>query len=335
MSSACKSPSFWRWLMADGFSRALGRLSSCNGHVAPGLGNAMGSLFNAAWSHSPVIVSAGQQEQGNGLTEPLLYGPLVPMASPIAKWAYEITRVEDIPRVVRRAAKIALTRSQAQVREALGEFDLMVALGADVLRMSVWSPVEVMPDGLSVVHLGQHDWDMGKNHPAEMAVRADLLETLKALIHRVRELRSADQTAVAQARVNALAKRCWRVRRKSLEAAILERPASTPIHPDRVMLEVVKHLPDNAIVVDEGLTSTRNLPALYPYRERHDFYGLDSGGIGFAIAGSIGIQLAHPDRLVTAVIGDGSAHEIADDVCHYQQLQLPHPQGAISGIPRQ
>ena len=29
--------------MADGFARASGRLTACNVHVAPGLGNAMGS----------------------------------------------------------------------------------------------------------------------------------------------------------------------------------------------------------------------------------------------------------------------------------------------------
>ena len=33
--------------IADGFSRASGRLVACNVHVAPGLGNAMGSLYNA------------------------------------------------------------------------------------------------------------------------------------------------------------------------------------------------------------------------------------------------------------------------------------------------
>ena len=33
--------------MADGYSRASGRLTACNVHVAPGLGNAMGSLYNA------------------------------------------------------------------------------------------------------------------------------------------------------------------------------------------------------------------------------------------------------------------------------------------------
>src|SRR5436189_3999750 len=62
--------------IADGFSRASGRLVACNVHVAPGLGNAMGSLYNAQFTGTPMILTAGQQEQGHGLTEPLLYAPL-------------------------------------------------------------------------------------------------------------------------------------------------------------------------------------------------------------------------------------------------------------------
>ena len=56
-----------------------------------------------------MIVTAGQQEQGHGLTEPLLYAPLVPIAQPLVKWATEVTRLEDLPRIVRRAAKVAMT----------------------------------------------------------------------------------------------------------------------------------------------------------------------------------------------------------------------------------
>ena len=95
--------------IADGFSRASGRLVACNVHVAPGLGNAMGSLFNASFTGTPMILTAGQQEQGHGLMEPVLYGPLVQMAEPLVKWAVEVTRLEDLPRIVRRAAKIATT----------------------------------------------------------------------------------------------------------------------------------------------------------------------------------------------------------------------------------
>ena len=95
--------------IADGYSRASGRLVACNVHVAPGLGNAMGSLFNAQFTGTPMILTAGQQEQGHGLMEPVLYGPLVQMAEPLVKWAVEVTRLEDLPRIVRRAAKIATT----------------------------------------------------------------------------------------------------------------------------------------------------------------------------------------------------------------------------------
>src|SRR5437016_4378812 len=72
--------------IADGFSRASGRLVACNVHVAPGLGNAMGSLYNASFTVTPMILTAGQQGQGHGLTEPVLYGPLVQVAPALVEW---------------------------------------------------------------------------------------------------------------------------------------------------------------------------------------------------------------------------------------------------------
>ena len=41
--------------MADGFARASHQLTAANVHVAPGLGNAMGALYNAKFSGSPLI----------------------------------------------------------------------------------------------------------------------------------------------------------------------------------------------------------------------------------------------------------------------------------------
>ncbi len=397
--------------MADGFARASGRLAACNVHVAPGLGNAMGSIFNANWSRSPIVVSAGQQEQGHGLMEPMLYGELVPMAAPCVKWAFEVTRPEDLPRVVRRAAKVAMTpptgpvflslpgdvlnartaaelgrrtrvdtrtvpareavaaiagrllaaerpllvcgqevadsdaleeaarlaeligaaamqqsvpsgahylsehptfvggftRVQQQVRDVLSAYDLVVALGGDVFRMSVHAPVDAVPEDTQILHIGQQDWEMGKNFPAAMAVRADLKETLAALASHVEAVRTEAQARAAGARLAAIAGRNWSAGRARAREAILARGTGGAIDPERAMLEIVDALPPDSIVVDEGVLSTRRLPQLLPFRGRHDFYGLDSGGIGFAIAGAIGVSLAHPARPVTAVIGDGSA----------------------------
>src|ERR1700712_2926811 len=63
--------------IADGLSRAPGRLAACNVHVEPGLGNAMGSLSNPRFTGTPMTLTAAQQEQAHGLTEPVLYDPLV------------------------------------------------------------------------------------------------------------------------------------------------------------------------------------------------------------------------------------------------------------------
>ncbi|MEM1298491.1 MAG: thiamine pyrophosphate-dependent enzyme [Pseudomonadota bacterium] len=397
--------------MADGFSRATGQLVACNVHVAPGLGNAMGSLYNAKFTGTPLIITAGQQEQGHGLTEPLLYDPLVPMAEPLVKWAVEVTRLEDLPRIVRRAAKVAMTpptgpvfislpgdilnaeagidlgastridtrmrpsdevlaalavrllrtenpvmlcgneivrsdalsevgdlaevlgaaayqqtvpfgshflsehpcfmgglsRDQKQVRAALAPYDLMVVIGADVLRMSVFDETDPLPDGLPIVQLGLDDWEMGKNYPAEMAVAGDVRETLHALTPMLRDRGGEAHATKATSRITALEERNWTANRARLVEATHARASDRPIHPDWLMLQIAEALPEDAIVVEEGISSTRLLHAFRPYRERHDHHGLASGGIGWGIAGAVGVQLAHPDRKVCAVIGDGSS----------------------------
>ena len=397
--------------MADGYSRASGGPSACNVHVAPGLGNAMGSLYNAKWIGSPVIVTAGQQEQGHGLTEPLLYDPLVPIAQPLVKWAVEVTRLQDLPRIVHRAAKVAmtpptgpvfislpgdvlneqdaleigrptrvdaagrpsdaaldrladrllaarrpviiagheiatsdaldeaaaiaellgapvyqqtvghgahflsehpafmggLTRDQRDVRDILSPYDLMFCIGSDVLRMSVHSEIDPMPEGMAVVQLGLRDWEMGKNYAAEIALRADVKETLAALAPCIERKRGGVGAEKAAAALAALGQSNWSAKREAVRARALAGSGATPMSPDLAMLRIVDSLPKDAVVVEEGILSARALPALHPFRDARAFFGLGSGGIGFAMAGAVGVQLALPNRPVVAVVGDGSA----------------------------
>jgi len=413
--------------MADGYSRASGRLSACNVHVAPGLGNALGSLYNAAWYGSPVIITAGQQQLGFGLTEPLLSGPLVAMATPLVKWAVEVTRLQDLPLILRRAAKIALTpptgpvfislpgdilndemaldlgqatrvetsvlpaqailerladrmlsasnpvivsghevatgdaldeaeslaellgapvyqqtvpyaahfrsehpafmgslgRDQPRVRASLEPHDLMICLGADVLRMSVWHSVEPMPPHMKVIQIGQRDWEFGKNYPTEIALRTDVRQTLRELAPVLEARRSSRRAEQAGARLAALAGMNWSAMRAQLRQQTVDAPASSPIRPERVMLQIAETLPENAVVVEEGLVSARSLHSFLSLRDTRGFFGLASGGIGFAIAGAVGIQLAQPGRPLVAVIGDGSAMYSIQALWTVAHLDLP------------
>ncbi|NQW00894.1 MAG: thiamine pyrophosphate-binding protein [Rhodospirillales bacterium] len=413
--------------MADGFSRASGKLSACNVHVAPGLGNAIGAIYNAKFTGTPMIITAGQQEQGHGLTEPLLYDPLVPMATPVVKWATEVSRLEDLPRIVRRAAKIAttpptgpvflslpgdilndeagidlgastrvetrnqptpavlatvvdrmlaaerpviiagdelvksnalaeaaqlaevlgaaayqqtvaygahflsehpcfmgtLSRDQADVQSVLAPYDLMIVLGADPLRMSVWSEISPLPAHMKIIHMGLNDWDMGKNYPAELAIRSDLKSTLDALLPVLRERGGAALTDRAKSRRAGYTAKNWSARRGPLVARLEGLSSHKPLDPDWVSLQIINALPENAVVVNEALTSTRQLNALRPYRDRYDYHALASGGIGWALPAAIGIQLADLSRPVCAIIGDGSAMYSIQALWTAAHLKLP------------
>lgn len=76
--------------------------------------------------------------------------------------------------------------------------------------------------------------------------------------------------------------------------------------PDLAMLRIVDALPEDAVIVEEGILNARALLPLYPFRDTKAYFDLGSGGIGFAMAGAVGVQLALPDRPVAAV-GDGNA----------------------------
>ena len=395
--------------MADGYSRASGKLTCTNFHVAPGLGNAIGSIFNANFFGSPVIITAGQQERGLAVTEPMLYHELVPMAKPVVKWATEVQRAEDIPRIFRRAAKVALTpptgpvfvslpgdvlkasgkmtlgastrinsrsrpseealerladrllaskhpviiachevyssdaqtelaavaeilgapvynqsvpyvavfstdhplfmgeitRNQKIVREALDPHDLLFMVGGDGLRMSVPSPIELLPPEMTIVQVGTRDWEMGKNYPAEIALDADVKETLAALISTLRKRRSEEQAEQARVRTEIALQNNWTARQTTLGDEIVNLRNEMPIHPDFLMMQICRNLPDNAVVVEEGISSTRNLLNFLSVKDRHRFFGLASGGIGCGIAAAVGIKLALPERPMVAIIGDG------------------------------
>ncbi len=413
--------------MADGFARASGKLAACNVHVAPGLGNAMGAIYNAKFTGAPLLITAGQQEQGHGLTEPLLYDPLVPIAAPLVKWATEITRLEDMPRVVRRAAKIAttpptgpvflslpgdilndekgidlgratrvdcssrptdetleklavrllkaerpallvghevvtshafdqiaqfaellgapayqqtvpygahfpsehpafmgaLSRDQQQVRDVLAEYDLLVVAGADVLRMSVWSETDPLPPDLPLVQLGLIDGEMGKNYAAEVAIRADLKATLEALLPVIGAIGGDRLRAKAAERLGAIADRNWRAKCAQRRAIASTRSHARPIAPDWLMMQIVDALPKDAVLVNEGLTAANSLLEMLPFRGKDGFHAFASGGIGWAIAAAIGIQLAKPERPVVAVIGDGSAMYTIQALWTAAHLNLP------------
>jgi benzoylformate decarboxylase len=94
--------------MADGFAQASGNTAVVNLHTAPGVGNAMGAIFNAQANHSPLLVTAGQQARAQiTLQANLANRDAIRMPHPLVKWSHEPSRAQDVPLALAHGAHLA------------------------------------------------------------------------------------------------------------------------------------------------------------------------------------------------------------------------------------
>jgi benzoylformate decarboxylase len=396
--------------MADGYAQASGQCAVVNLHAAPGLGNAMGMLYDAQKAGSPILVTAGQHEQRFNFTEPLLWADLPTVARPFVKWSEEVRRLADLPRAIHRAVKTALAppmgpvflslpgdiltdsadldlgapsrvalgirgdagaigqaasiiakarspvilagdsvpqgnalqelvalaeavgapvydegmasrtmfpsshplyrgalvRLPGAIRGLLMQHDLLVSIGADLFTLSLPGEVESMPEDLPVIHLDTNPWELAKNYPEQVSILGEPKVTLPELTRAVLNARSA-------AEAEAAVKRLEHVKAEGVASlhnlhamadAVAERH---PVHPLALMQTIGRRLPDDAVVIDETVSSGTGLRRFLKSDDAQSFFGLRGGGIGWGLPAAIGVKLALPDRPVVALIGDGSA----------------------------
>jgi benzoylformate decarboxylase len=143
-STRCRRPTM-RYCAAAGSavamaagSEGVGSLSAVSLHLAPGLGNAMGMLYNAHKAASPVLLLVGQHEQSFATTEPILSGDVAGMARPLVKWAGEVPRLRDLPRMLHRAAKTAMAPPTGPVLLSLPQDVLIERDEIDLQEPTRW-----------------------------------------------------------------------------------------------------------------------------------------------------------------------------------------------------
>jgi benzoylformate decarboxylase len=146
--------------MADGFAQASGRTAIANLHTAPGVGNAMGAIFNAQANHSPLLVTAGQQARAQiTLQANLTNRDAIRMPHPLVKWSYEPARAEDVPLALAHGAHLASLPPKGPVFVSLpmddwyaevDEGDAREAIGRKVGGRAVADPaaIRVLADRL-------------------------------------------------------------------------------------------------------------------------------------------------------------------------------------------
>ncbi|MAT84975.1 MAG: hypothetical protein CMD39_11880 [Gammaproteobacteria bacterium] len=395
---------------ASFYAQASGTTAVANVHVAPGLGNGLGSLYGALRARSPMIVTAGQQDTRLRLRGPMLGHDLVAMAAPLTKWSVQVERADEMAPIMARAFKVAndpprgpvfvalpidvmeqdtdvaapaapvlyraplpepegvlalaelfaaaerpclvagddvarrganealvelaecvgapvyheglrqhlsfpnrhpnyggaLGFDAAAIRRALAPFDLIVLVGGPFFEEVWFEAGSAVPDGARLAQIADDPHTLARNFPVAAGLLGDLAGTLAALPPVLAErgggafadAAAARNASLRQARADALL--AWQDRLAADGDAL-------PMPPARALAELADALPAGGIVVDEAITAGGALLQAFDLADAHDYYGERGGGIGQGIAGALGVKLAHPERPVLAVTGDGSA----------------------------
>ncbi len=181
-----------------------------------------------------------------------------------------------------------LPGDRTTLREILGAYDLVLAVGAPVFRQYTYEPGPLVPEGTRVA-LVTDDPVEAHRSAAELAVLGSPAAICSALVDAVPS-------------------------RDSLAPASYARPdppdppgPGEPLRAGHVLAALAELLPSNAVVVEESPSSRPELIARIAARENLGFVSAAMGGLGFALPGSTGLRMGLPDRPVVAVVGDGSA----------------------------
>jgi acetolactate synthase-1/2/3 large subunit len=143
--------------------------------------------------------------------------------------------------------------------------------------------------------------EIGRNYPVEIGAVADLKRALTALNRAARKLAPAGVTRperrgeIAAARARFVA-----------ETRAHARSDAYPMRPERILADVREAMPRDAFLTTDVGWNKNGVGQQFPIYEPGTIF--TPGGyatMGFGAPAALGVKLAHPERTVVALVGDG------------------------------
>ncbi len=156
--------------------------------------------------------------------------------------------------------------------------------------------------GCRILHLDSDPAVIGANYPTEVALVGDARLGLEALVASLG--RRGGQASGSDGAARAAAAR----QAKAEAVAALARSDERPIRPERLVAELQRVLPDDAVLVADPGTPCPYLSAYFELRRpgRHFITNRAHGALGYSMAAAMGAHYGRPEAKVVAVMGDGS-----------------------------
>jgi acetolactate synthase-1/2/3 large subunit len=183
----------------------------------------------------------------------------------------------------------------------IAEADLVLAVGTKLGPSdTAWENRDLLdPTRQTFIQIDVEPRNASWTFPAEHVLLGDAAHVLQQL-HAVVQPHATGRRTAGERRVAR-----WRAQK-----GFFNTPGyfadDCPILPQRVIGELMRSLPDNAIVTCDAGENRIMMTHFYQTRQAGTFLqAAGSGPMGFAIPAALGAKLIHPDRPVVAVCGDG------------------------------
>jgi thiamine pyrophosphate-dependent acetolactate synthase large subunit-like protein len=191
-------------------------------------------------------------------------------------------------------------------RTITSQADVVLICGTSVFPDVFPALTDVFAQDAYVIHIDLNAHEVGKNFPITLGLISDPQTTLAKLASSLDAIMTPQQKAAALARSNqhAALKEQEAIARKKADKA---RRNSTPLHASQFMEELAHVLPEDAIIFDEALTNSADVLHYLPPVVAGRYFMTRGGSLGVGIPGALGIKLAHPDKTVIGICGDGGS----------------------------
>ncbi|NQZ98283.1 MAG: thiamine pyrophosphate-binding protein [Myxococcales bacterium] len=195
-----------------------------------------------------------------------------------------------------------LSASRGVHKEAGGPPDVVMLLGARVgmFTGSSGGARSMLPDAATVIQVDVVAEEIGRNHDVDIGLVGDVGETLELLNERSKGLAFRDHSAWLAALVAA------RESFRKVHESLMYGPGP-PIHQARLCREIAEFLTDDDILVADGGDTANWMAeqAIVGEMGRYISHGY-LGCLGIGMPFGLAAQVAHPDRRVVILVGDGA-----------------------------
>jgi acetolactate synthase-1/2/3 large subunit len=201
---------------------------------------------------------------------------------------------------------------EAFANHAIQEADLLLAFG---MRFSdrVTGRLDCYAPKARKIHVDLDAAELNKRVQVDIAILGDLRQVLEQLLPLVEKAPHTEWLAQVDK---------WRV--ESHDRDIVNRPDDGRLVAPQFVNAICEATQGEAILVTD--VGQHQMWAAQYYRSDQSNYFVSSGGLGtmgFGLPAAIGAQVAHPNREVWAIVGDGGFQMTMHDLATIVQEQLP------------